>query len=163
MPSSGSMTSRSASSTSATSATAVAPSGVPAASTGVGVGSVLSVMTSFSLARLDQRIPQRHPSQQRALDAGRVLRHPREGGGVAEPLLGGGVERGAAAVHEVVERRGERLDVLDPRTGDDVGEHRRRRLRDRADRKSTRLNSSHVKTSYAVFCLKQKLTHLHYR
>src|SRR5690606_41037982 len=24
------------------------------------------------------------------------------------------------------------------------------------DRKSTRLNSSHVKTSYAVFCLKQK-------
>src|SRR5690606_30312178 len=124
MPSSGSMTSRSASSTSATSATAVAPSGVPAASTGVGVGSVLSIMTSFSLARLDQRIPQRHPSQQRALDAGRVLRHPREGGGVAEPLLGGGVERGAAAVHEV-------------------------------DRKSTRLNSSHVKISYAVFCLKK--------
>src|SRR6266496_6128638 len=27
-------------------------------------------------------------------------------------------------------------------------------LRDRADRKSTRLNSSHVETSYAVFCLK---------
>src|SRR5436309_5844941 len=26
------------------------------------------------------------------------------------------------------------------------------------DRKSTRLNSSHVKTSYAVFCLKQKTT-----
>src|SRR5690606_41227712 len=26
----------------------------------------------------------------------------------------------------------------------------------RADRKSTRLNSSHVKISYAVFCLKQK-------
>src|SRR5690606_40310717 len=25
-----------------------------------------------------------------------------------------------------------------------------------ADRKSTRLNSSHVKTSYAVFCLKKK-------
>src|SRR5690606_41816732 len=25
------------------------------------------------------------------------------------------------------------------------------------DRKSTRLNSSHVKTSYAVFCLKKKL------
>src|SRR5690606_39935314 len=29
----------------------------------------------------------------------------------------------------------------------------------RADRKSTRLNSSHVKISYAVFCLKKK-THL---
>src|SRR5690606_41726499 len=26
----------------------------------------------------------------------------------------------------------------------------------RGDRKSTRLNSSHVKTSYAVFCLKKK-------
>src|SRR5699024_11654771 len=28
----------------------------------------------------------------------------------------------------------------------------------KADRKSTRLNSSHVSTSYAVFCLKQKKT-----
>src|SRR5207302_2549262 len=28
--------------------------------------------------------------------------------------------------------------------------------RDQADRKSTRLNSSHVKISYAVFCLKKK-------
>src|SRR5690606_40560173 len=27
------------------------------------------------------------------------------------------------------------------------------------DRKSTRLNSSHVKISYAVFCLKHKITH----
>src|SRR5690606_39278860 len=27
-----------------------------------------------------------------------------------------------------------------------------------ADRKSTRLNSSHVKSSYAVFCLKKKTT-----
>src|SRR5207302_9920372 len=42
--------------------------------------------------------------------------------------------------------------------------HRRRRHRraplgrvaDKADRKSTRLNSSHVKISYAVFCLKKK-------
>src|SRR5215471_20240692 len=30
------------------------------------------------------------------------------------------------------------------------------RLRVRADRKSTRLNSSHVEISYAVFCLKKK-------
>src|SRR5690606_39425481 len=29
-------------------------------------------------------------------------------------------------------------------------------LRHRLDRKSTRLNSSHVKISYAVFCLKKK-------
>src|SRR5690606_5927047 len=28
---------------------------------------------------------------------------------------------------------------------------------DREDRKSTRLNSSHVKISYAVFCLKKKI------
>src|SRR5690606_41772727 len=35
-------------------------------------------------------------------------------------------------------------------------EHQRRR-----DRKSTRLNSSHVKISYAVFCLKKKTQHEH--
>src|SRR2546430_3152339 len=32
----------------------------------------------------------------------------------------------------------------------------RRRRRDRGDRKSTRLNSSHSQISYAVFCLKKK-------
>src|SRR5690606_41615863 len=39
-----------------------------------------------------------------------------------------------------------------------VGLHRAGQLERRvlADRKSTRLNSSHVKTSYAVFCLKKK-------
>src|SRR5690606_41549455 len=31
---------------------------------------------------------------------------------------------------------------------------------DHLDRKSTRLNSSHVKISYAVFCLKKKITSL---
>src|SRR5438874_8057282 len=30
----------------------------------------------------------------------------------------------------------------------------------REDRKSTRLNSSHVEISYAVFCLKKKIHHL---
>src|SRR2546426_3832954 len=30
-----------------------------------------------------------------------------------------------------------------------------------ADRKSTRLNSSHLVISYAVFCLKKKKNHLH--
>src|SRR3712207_8701227 len=30
---------------------------------------------------------------------------------------------------------------------------------DTADRKSTRLNSSHANISYAVFCLKKKITH----
>src|SRR5690554_7208685 len=32
----------------------------------------------------------------------------------------------------------------------------------RGDRKSTRLNSSHVRISYAVFCLKKKTTNCHY-
>src|SRR5207302_4036069 len=32
----------------------------------------------------------------------------------------------------------------------------RMKVTDSEDRKSTRLNSSHVKTSYAVFCLKKK-------
>src|SRR5690606_41356938 len=36
--------------------------------------------------------------------------------------------------------------------------HRRGRGRPHRDRKSTRLNSSHVKISYAVFCLKKKNT-----
>src|SRR5947209_17112538 len=37
-----------------------------------------------------------------------------------------------------------------------AGLHRLRRARSSADRKSTRLNSSHANISYAVFCLKKK-------
>src|SRR5690606_41924117 len=62
------------------------------------------------------------------------------------------------------------LDLAEPRHG----LHRRRVPRGRrcrpcrgsarsspsADRKSTRLNSSHVKISYAVFCLKKKKKHI---
>src|SRR3989454_7448611 len=36
-----------------------------------------------------------------------------------------------------------------------------RRLRERRDRKSTRLNSSHLVISYAVFCLKKKKKVMH--
>src|SRR5690606_41886126 len=36
--------------------------------------------------------------------------------------------------------------------------HAQRRVTRLRDRKSTRLNSSHVKISYAVFCLKKKQT-----
>src|SRR5690606_40944809 len=40
---------------------------------------------------------------------------------------------------------------------DDVGDARRQLQKEQEeDRKSTRLNSSHVKISYAVFCLKKK-------
>src|SRR5690606_41832157 len=49
----------------------------------------------------------------------------------------------------VVERRGEQIGKLPGR----AREHGRTDL---LDRKSTRLNSSHVKISYAVFCLKTK-------
>src|SRR3712207_8666336 len=37
---------------------------------------------------------------------------------------------------------------------------RRGGLLDGQDRKSTRLNSSHANISYAVFCLKKKITHV---
>src|SRR3712207_6901619 len=55
---------------------------------------------------------------------------------------------------------------IDHRAADHAG-HRIAELRqeadthaggDRADRKSTRLNSSHANISYAVFCLKKKTT-----
>src|SRR6266496_5927477 len=46
--------------------------------------------------------------------------------------------------------RSRRADRREP-GGGHRGPHRRRR-----DRKSTRLNSSHVEISYAVFCLKKK-------
>src|SRR5690606_42008678 len=41
--------------------------------------------------------------------------------------------------------------------GDRVRLQRPRGLQGSPDRKSTRLNSSHVKISYAVFCLKKKI------
>src|SRR5437868_10593662 len=37
------------------------------------------------------------------------------------------------------------------------------RVLDEGDRKSTRLNSSHVSISYAVFCLKKKMTYIRFR
>src|SRR3712207_7428407 len=42
-----------------------------------------------------------------------------------------------------------------------AGARRRLRQRQRQDRKSTRLNSSHANISYAVFCLKKKKTSTH--
>ena len=56
------------------------------------------------------------------------------------------------------------LDILfpddhknDPKQSNELKE-RHERTRDRIDRKSTRLNSSHKPISYAVFCLKKKIT-----
>src|SRR5690606_41674029 len=47
--------------------------------------------------------------------------------------------------------------VSAPLLFDDI-DHGFRSVQDPEDRKSTRLNSSHVKISYAVFCLKKKKT-----
>src|SRR5438132_10854218 len=50
-----------------------------------------------------------------------------------------------------------RAAALHPRRADDGAPLRRHREAAR-DRKSTRLNSSHTVISYAVFCLKKKIT-----
>src|SRR5690625_6504397 len=68
------------------------------------------------------------------------------GGAAAEPL--DGRDHGLAAGHG--DRAGD-----GQRTLRGADRHRGRR-RPRTDRKSTRLNSSHVAISYAVFCLKKK-------
>src|SRR5262245_64597034 len=52
-----------------------------------------------------------------------------------------------------VRRHGEGDDLREPERPESEAERRARGLR---DRKSTRLNSSHLGISYAVFCLKKK-------
>src|SRR5690606_40579551 len=73
----------------------------------------------------------------------------------------------APADVEAITRRLDRLDrasAIGPwtrQTLELIAAHPERRAPDLAamvDRKSTRLNSSHVKISYAVFCLKKKKT-----
>src|SRR5690349_22515875 len=63
---------------------------------------------------------------------------------VADPRVGG--YRGHGRPAGRFRRRAERLTVVKQRKGREGG----------VDRKSTRLNSSHVEISYAVFCLKKK-------
>src|SRR5438067_3730567 len=83
---------------------------------------------------------------------------------VEQTILGGQHDHGYGAEHLVVfdERAG--LVAVQPRHHDvdehdvglmigDLGERIEAKI---ADRKSTRLNSSHVSISYAVFCLKKK-------
>src|SRR3712207_7476192 len=54
-------------------------------------------------------------------------------------------------------RRGDARDERDAVAGHQpAGDRVRAADRDREDRKSTRLNSSHANISYAVFCLKKK-------
>src|SRR5207249_5570726 len=79
-------------------------------------------------------------------------------GGHALDLEGFEESWDGARIVDLAERVGRGL--ADARVG--VVAHRLGQRRDRAwvlDRKSTRLNSSHVSISYAVFCLKKKKTH----
>src|SRR5690606_40445454 len=81
-----------------------------------------------------------------------------------EPLL----RRGPAAVvglrarHHAVHHRVDHHEPApggDPAVGGPLQGGPERSSQDHAvDRKSTRLNSSHVKISYAVFCLKKKMS-----
>src|SRR5690349_22228712 len=66
---------------------------------------------------------------------------------IRSSVRGGGARSGAGAVAAGVNER------LDAHRDEDRHEDRHYGLR---DRKSTRLNSSHVENSYAVFCLKKK-------
>src|SRR2546426_8891477 len=60
----------------------------------------------------------------------------------------------------VVDALDDPLDLLDDRRLDTLG----RLVQEKElDRKSTRLNSSHLVISYAVFCLKKKKRHIHYQ
>src|SRR3712207_8543794 len=78
-------------------------------------------------------------------------------GALPGPPQGGHHRRGA-------DRRGDAVGPLHrrplpPRQGDRPGRRGGVARLHRADRKSTRLNSSHANISYAVFCLKKKKTH----
>src|SRR5256885_8563744 len=62
---------------------------------------------------------------------------------------------GVVALEEALDRRGMRAAGL-VHDGHDLGLREEDSIRIAQDRKSTRLNSSHLVISYAVFCLKKK-------
>src|SRR6266700_6189259 len=74
-------------------------------------------------------------------------------GGFDMPPLTAPMLRKPNAVR-MLDHRGQDRGVLRPRQ-DDHREIEHAGFRQAVDRKSTRLNSSHVKISYAVFCLKK--------
>src|SRR5690606_41301112 len=70
------------------------------------------------------------------------------------------IAREDCAVRKTAARAEGRLVLVDRHrrcdaAGVDAAQHEAAEARGRLDRKSTRLNSSHVKMSYAVFCLKK--------
>src|SRR5690606_41360207 len=73
------------------------------------------------------------------------------------------LQGGSAVVGDNHGADGSRQAVLQSRAGKTRQQGRHyRRPRTFRDRKSTRLNSSHVKISYAVFCLKKKILWRHW-
>src|SRR5690349_22561640 len=98
--------------------------------------------TRFSTLSLHAALPICHARGTRGCGrAGRAVLEAHGGARHGARRPGGGIDREQPPV------RRNRKAVRGIREG--------RRARDR-DRKSTRLNSSHVETSYAVFCLKKK-------
>src|SRR5256885_13325445 len=86
---------------------------------------------------------------------GQELRAARARHQNAEPDGHEGARGGGAAHHaEMREREGQQVALVVDRRRAILRE--RREQRREADRKSTRLNSSHLVISYAVFCLKKK-------
>src|SRR3712207_7181909 len=80
-----------------------------------------------------------------------------------EALSRAGVARAATVVVAGSdERRTADIVLAAASLASDVTGTRTRIVAQLRDRKSTRLNSSHANISYAVFCLKKKLTSRHY-
>src|SRR5690606_40116638 len=102
-----------------------------------------------AVPRTRTRVYAIHGNQLSGTSRNRLKLHERLGVVNVEPVLGLSADRNQV----VLPQRGEGAVKGDGRLGRNV-------VRDAAngtpkDRKSTRLNSSHVKISYAVFCLKK--------
>src|SRR5690349_23457994 len=86
-----------------------------------------------------------------------IRQHPGPIDAVFVPVGGGGLISGIAAYLKQISPR-TRVVGVEPVDADAMARSlkKNRRVKLEQDRKSTRLNSSHVEISYAVFCLKKK-------
>src|SRR5690349_22505706 len=74
----------------------------------------------------------------------------------SSPIDAGGNQGNRAGVHHVNDAPKTPRQAFTSTPSAKAGRKRLEVLKHRPDRKSTRLNSSHVESSYAVFCLKKK-------